>query len=58
MDGIISINNEDDLLLISRNISPSTYWDKLKAMNENYLESIKYWNICLNMKKFIDDFIK
>jgi hypothetical protein len=53
-DGIIQFETKEDLIAILGNISPSFYESKLKAVDDNLHEAMKY----TNLHKRIDEEIR
>ena len=53
-EGIIKVDNVDDIVYISNQLTDSYYKDKIKILEENYQESLKW----LNYEKKISDEIK
>ena len=56
--GIISFNNENDLLEIINNLTPEDYTSRLEAINNNYQLALENASYFKRIEHFLDELIK
>jgi hypothetical protein len=57
-DGIIRFNNEEELVEIINNLTPNDYYNRLKAIENNYDAVQKYGFFFSRLEEYLDELIK